>query len=616
MHNTQVIQVFDSCPAFSDGKKITSIQQAHLWDVLNEEPACPTKRVLEKIAARDTPLVISVRHVNRLRMQWSLSRGKGRPRKTETDNSSGSPGALMHLRAHVSFIGVHLFAAWMEEQDGFGEVVQLLQQRIQCYIFDHPEADFALLHHKEDTLLRRFQALFYAPLFGLGKLTGYDVIEHPLETLIGRGYHSSTLNQFLGQLERLDTGEALLAALVPADAGDICYVDGHMIAFWSKASMHKGKITMLGRIMSGSQAVITHNKAGQAVFLEYYPPDIRMPRMIAGYCQQVVTATGIEVFVIDREVNSVELAGCFEKSGLGLLSMLDKNEYDGLDSWNVKRIGKLADGSLVHEGSWKEPRDDDPRHFVLVESTERVLVYWGTSKVKERLEPLQWPQVYRQRSEIQENSFKRMNAHGALKVNYGIKKIVGPDRHQQRAREKVEEVLEHTRDKLSKKEQLLTSQHAKVAESQTKGHGTRLKQRERRLGEIKQELQKVTQKKQQCEKQLKALGVPRKRADRDFRKQTIMTVRTLLLENALLSFLAVLCTKLKESITLECLLKLVFERSGACLETQTEFIYWINSTGLSVAYRELLKDVVKGMCALNLRHKGKPIQVRLRESPT
>ena len=57
------------------------------------------------------------------------------------------------------------------------------------------------------------------------------------------------------------------------------------------------------------------------------------------------------------------------------------------------------------------------------------------------MEPVKWPRVYRQRSEIQENSFKRMISHGALNVNYGTKKEVGPDRHQQREREKVEEGL-------------------------------------------------------------------------------------------------------------------------------------------------------------------------------
>src|SRR5882672_7439573 len=53
--------------------------------------------------------------------------------------------------------------------------------------------------------------------------------------------------------------------------------------------------------------------------------------------------------------------------------------------------------------------------------------------------------------------------------------------------------------------------------------------------------------------QTSALGPPRERADRDFRKQTIMTVRTLLLENALMSFMAVLVGTLTMQVSLDCL---------------------------------------------------------------
>lgn len=622
MQSVHATQPVDFCPAFSGGKKITDFQTAQLWEVLSKEPACPTRRVMEKLAEYETPLPIGVRHVNRLRVRWGLNRGKGRPRGTGLEKDSPSQGALVQLRPHVSFVGVHLFAAWLDEQGTCEQVVLLLQQRIQEYGEGHPDVDFPLLHHKAETLLHRFQALLYGPLFGIGKLPELDVKEHPLETMLGHSYHSSTLTQFLGQLERIDAGEALLPALVPAerdesrDTGAVCYVDGHMLAFWTRTSMHKGKITMLGRIMAGSQAVIAHNQGGQAVFVAYYPPDIRMPRMIVTYCQKVVTATGVEVFVIDREANSVDLARGFEQSGLGLLSMLDKNEYDGLNSWNVTPIDRLADGSLVYEGRWKTPREEDPRHFVLVETPGRILAYWGTSKVKETLDPRQWAEVYRQRTDIQENSFKRMKAHGALDVNYGIKKIVGPDRHQQRAIEKLDEAQAKAEQKVTTKQEALTRQHAKVAESQDKGHTTRLAQRQRRLGELEQELQKATQKHEHIVTQREALGAPKQRADRDFRKQLIMTIRTLLLENALMTFLAALCANLKESITLECLLKLVFERSGTCLETQTEWLYWINTTGLSLAYRELLGQVVEGVCAMNFTQHGKPIRVRLREAPT
>ncbi len=659
MHTVRVqsTRLFDSCPEFSDGTKITATQKVHLWAVISEEPASPTRRVLEKMAEKAVPLSISVRHVNRLRTQWNRRCLKGRPRGVKSGSASefGSPGALVKLSPHVSFVGIHLFAAWVDGQEMLVQVVTLLQQGIQAYAHGHPDADFPLLHHQEATLLQRFQALLYGPLFGIGKLTEFDVKEHPLDTLIGRSYQSSTLNQFLGQLERIDAGDALLPALVlkgPVKAEavkdkmieaeaveaecveaelveteievvhpvEVCYVDGHMSPFWTKESMHKGKITMLGRIMAGSQAVITHNQDGHAVFIEYYPPDIRMPRMIAMYCQKVVTASGVDVFVIDREVNSVALSRCFEKSGLGLLSMLDKNEYDGLKSWNVTRVGTLSDNdnesATVYEGVWAEPREDDPRHFVLVETSERVLAYWGTSNVKASLDSLQWPSVYRQRTETQENSFKRMKSHGALEVNYGIKKIVGPDRHQQRAIEKLEEAKEKVELKVTKKEDALTLQGAKVVESQEKGHTTRLQQRQRRVGEIQKELSHVMEKLNKIVEHVAALGTPKKRADRDYRKQKIMGIRTLLLENALVSFLTCLCGLLNEKISQECLLKLLFERSGVCLETSSEMIYWVNTAGLSLSYRETLGKIVEGICAMNLTCRGKFIHVCLRESPT
>jgi len=134
---------------------------------------------------------------------------------------------------------------------------------------------------------------------------------------------SSTLRQFLGQLERIGAHEALLPALVPAQAAHLTYIDGHMMPYWSRAAMHKGKITMRGRLMAGSQAVIAHNEAGQAVFVEYPPPDIHLSRVIEAYCQQVAAATGSALFVIDRAVNSLAMANAFTQPDWGLLCRLD-----------------------------------------------------------------------------------------------------------------------------------------------------------------------------------------------------------------------------------------------------------------------------------------------------
>jgi hypothetical protein len=449
----------------------------------------------------------------------------------------------------------------------------------------------------------------------MGKIT--DTHEHPLPTLLGQGYHSSTLSQFLGQLERIDAAEALMPVLLPSRSGQVTYVDGHMIAYWSRVPMHKGKITMLGRIMAGSQAVIAHDDTGQALFVAYYPPDIPLSQVIVAYCHKVGTATGSVLFVIDRAVNAVAMARAFDAQGLGLLCILDDNEHQGLESFEATQVDTREDGTRVYSGPWKVPRADDPRHFVIVAPAEgKPLVYWGTPKVVAALEPTAWPRVYRARTEVQENSFKRMIDHGALKTNYGRKKVVGPDRHQQRKSEKLNQALAAAHQRVDKQAEALKAKQAQVAASASKGHGKRLAQRQRALAGLDKAWQDAQHQHAQLTAQAAALGPPKERADRDFRKQTIMTFRTLLVDNALVAFMALLCGQLQTKVSLDCILRVLFERSGARMETASHVVYWVNTAGLSVPYRRLLTEVVEGLCAMDLREQGKPIRVCLKDLPS
>ena len=243
------------------------------------------------------------------------------------------------------------------------------------------------------------------------------------------------------------------------------------------------------------------------------------------------------------------------------------------------------------------------------------MVDWGTPKGEDVLETTEWPRVYRARNEMQEHSFKRMNDHGALKTNYGRKKIVGPDRHQQRAQEKLDQSLEGLQQRGDKRGNKVKAQQDKGAESAAKGQGKRLEQRQRTLAVLDKELKDAPHKQGQLAAQAAALGPPGERADRDFRKQTIMTFRTLLLENALTSFITALVGNLQAKVSLACILSLLFERSGSRVETGSQVIYWVNATGLSVTYRRLLEEVVDGLCAMTLRSQGKPICVCLRDMP-
>src|SRR6266851_681613 len=231
-------------PAFCAGRKLGEVEQALLWSLLHEDPSSPSRVLLDKVAHTQLPIAVSIRHLNRWRATWGLNRGQGRPHQAEGHRPVASGAEVVRVTPHLSFVGVHLFAHWLDQQAAFGPVVAQLQQAIEAYKPTHPDDDFALLHHREQTLRRRFQALFFAPLFGLDRLTAFDTHEHPLGTLLGRGYHSSTLSQFLGQLERVGADEALVPTLVPAQAGQITSIDGPMIAYGSRGAMPKGKSTM------------------------------------------------------------------------------------------------------------------------------------------------------------------------------------------------------------------------------------------------------------------------------------------------------------------------------------------------------------------------------------
>ena len=295
-------------------------------------------------------------------------------------------------------------------------------------------------------------------------------------------------------------------------------------------------------------------------------------------------ATGRALFVIDRAVNAVARARAFDERDLGLLCMLDDNEHEGIGSFEATLVDTLKDGTRVYSGPWKECRHDDPRHFVMVEPpADKTLVYWGTPKVEEALEVSEWPRVYRERNAIQELSFKGMIDHGGLDINHGRKTIMGPDRHHQRKQAQLEASLEMAHARVNKKAEAVKAQQAKVVESEAKGHGRRLEQRQGKLVTLEHELKDAQGNQAKLSEHAATFGPAGQRADRDFRKQTIMTMRTLLLENMLRAFLAALVATSLIQVSLEQILSLLFERRGARMETPSQVVYWVNTRASKLA---------------------------------
>jgi hypothetical protein len=74
---------------------------------------------------------------------------------------------------------------------------------------------------------------------------------------------------------------------------------------------------------------------------------------------------------------------------------------------------------------------------------------------------------------------KSTKGHSALETNYGRKIILGPDRHQQRKRDKLKQSLDKATERALNKAEALEGQQAEVAESEANEYGKRLEQRQR-----------------------------------------------------------------------------------------------------------------------------------------
>ena len=175
-----------SSPSFCEGRKFSEVEQAMLWTLLQQAPQCTSRELLAKAAAHQIWPRVSLRHLNRWRAQWQLSRGKGRPGGFSAGVARHAGGKVVCVIPRLSFVGGHLLARWLDQQEALEPGVMGLKEAISAYQRTHSDDDFALLHHRDVTLRHRFEALLLAPLLGIDRLSAFDSQEHPMETLIGQ----------------------------------------------------------------------------------------------------------------------------------------------------------------------------------------------------------------------------------------------------------------------------------------------------------------------------------------------------------------------------------------------------------------------------------------------
>src|SRR2546430_15400401 len=109
-----------SRPSFEAGRKLGVVEMALVWKVLHEEPQCPSRVVLDKVAQSQVPIAVSVRHLNRLRAKWHLNRRKGRPGQSAWSRPVCASAAAVEVTPHLLCAGVHLSAHCIRRHDPLG----------------------------------------------------------------------------------------------------------------------------------------------------------------------------------------------------------------------------------------------------------------------------------------------------------------------------------------------------------------------------------------------------------------------------------------------------------------------------------------------------------------
>ena len=80
-------------------------------------------------------------------------------------------------------------------------------------------------------------------------------------------------------------------------------------------------------------------------------------------------------------------------------------------------------------------------------------------------------------------------------------------------------------------------------------------------------------------------------------------------------FLVALVATLPTKVSVPQVFHLLFERSGSRMKTPSQVVYWVNTAGVSLPNRRLLREIVEGLGAMDLQDQGTPIHVRLKDVP-
>ncbi len=313
-----------------------------------------------------------------------------------------------------------------------------------------------IFSRSRSSLQRYTLALFSLPLVTHnGRVRSVDNPRgNALRYLCGYNYKACSLTKHLNELKYLQMAEPLIATTAqfwidfwarrtkttPVFA--CYYIDGNTKALWSSKSCHKGKVTMLGRVMNCLEQVFIHDGQGHPIYFQTFRGHadlgknvLRMMDRISGYLDE--TMNSIEpcsvnkILIFDGGGNGVKTLRGLCQSEYHFITILDANQVSArkLKSVSQEKRYEYGDASLVDCAI--ELEDSFEKGYLF--ETRAVQVHWDnqrmavliTSLSKDLCSPDNVVKSYFDRWPAQELNFKEMKSRVNLHrvVGYGKKSM-------------------------------------------------------------------------------------------------------------------------------------------------------------------------------------------------
>jgi len=343
----------------------------------------------------------------------------------------------------------------------------ILEQKVA---YQGPER--AISHHRPETITRRLVHLLWLPRFDLVRPyhlrwvrpLGLGLLAGGRATL---GY--SALEHFLGDLEALRVAAPLGDALarcylevwpIPAE-GAFFYLDNRRKVRYSGYPIAAGKISASDRILGATTQLFLHDAAGHGLHMHSGPGDDHMTRTLLPFVQHFLTLAGregVRGIVADQEMRSVALFLALEALDLGFVTMgrtptPEQEAAFEVEGLFVPYLRDAETWELTHWIAHAHVLLQDRRRGLSFQA-EVALVVDCRAGMPGRLipvlhslrgqeVPVALPHgVYVGRWEGQERVFRDMRVCQNLDANYGQKKVVAPNRPQERKGEKLRRKLQ------------------------------------------------------------------------------------------------------------------------------------------------------------------------------